>query len=113
MLSEAGFGGIVALNEGTLRFMLVFPLASGESQDEVAQRAWSVFDIALALADEGCATFSGIEMMITHQGDSRAARSHITVEVEDIRAFYAGELTESTFIDRVAYWMEPTVVRVP
>jgi hypothetical protein len=108
LLARTGLGGTVALTpDGPLRFEIAYPLAPGQTADEVAQSVWTAFDIAMALAlqePEGkCAIFTQVEVTILAQ-DSRAdTQISASVSVTDLMDLDAGELSEDQFIERVTY----------
>lgn len=107
MLSRAGFGGTVRKADEALRFDLVYRVSPGGPAEDTAQQAWRVFDVAVALADGGCGTFSDLEMVITPQGGLRQDQVYVEVSLDDLQAFYGGKLAESAFIDRAVYRLEP------
>lgn len=107
MLSRAGLGGTVGMADGVLRLDLVYRVSPDGPAVDAAQQAWRVFDVAVALADGGCGTFSDLEMVITPQDGLRRDQVHVEVSLDDLQAFYGGKLTESAFIDRAVYRLEP------
>ncbi len=113
LLSRAGFGGTVAMADGTLQLDLVYRVPRDGPAGDAAQQAWRVFDIALALAARGCGTFSDLEMVIRPQGDLRQDQAYVAVSLDDLLAFRAGELTEGTLLDRVVYRSEPPPAERP
>ncbi len=114
LLSQAGLGGTATLGrvnaslaDQTLRFDLVHRVAQDGGAEDVAQQVWVAFDVALALASGECDAFSRIEIVIEAQGTSPPIRVYAAVDTTDLKAFYGGELGESTFIDRVDYRIGP------
>ena len=106
MLSQAGLGGTVALNERTVRFDLVYHVMDEAHSDELAQHVWTAFDIALTLIEAGCDPFSRVEIVIEAQGAPNPAQVYAAVDVSDLTAFDGGALSERAFIDQVHYRTE-------
>jgi hypothetical protein len=110
MLAQAGLGGTVALtSDGSLRFEIVHPLQPGATADDVAQLVWLAFDVALAAQEQGdeCSRFTQVEVAILVQSDQADTQIQASVSAADLAAFGAGELTETEFIERVAYTVTP------
>jgi hypothetical protein len=127
MLAQAGLGGGVALiPDGLLRFEIVYPLAPGQTVEDAAQSAWTAFDIALVLLEQGqgrpgrdaaCDVFTRVEITILpfrpspgtdlseldRTTDYVEAQINANVDADDLVAFHAGELSEDEFIERVTY----------
>ena len=106
LLSEAGLGGRATLVEQTLRLDLVHPVAQAGQAGDVSQQVWTAFDVVLALADGPCEIFSRIEVTIETQDVPRPTQVCADVDLSDLRALHAGELSERVFIDRVQYRVE-------
>lgn len=108
MLSQAGLGGTVTLNDQALQFDLVHHVhVTDDAHTEgLAQRVWTAFDIALALVDVDCDTFSRVEIMIESQGAPKLTRVYAAVDASDLQAFGSGALSERAFIDQVHYQSE-------
>ncbi len=101
-LSQAGVGGtVVLLPAGQLCFEIPYSLAPGEMPDQAAQLAWPVFDAVSALREGEC-EFTSVEVVILAQG-SVAYRIEAKVGAADLVAFYAGELSEDEFVERVDF----------
>lgn len=107
-LSQAGLGGRASLAGQTIRFDLVHRITEDGSTEDVAQQVWTALDVARALADDECDAFSRIEIVIEGQGTPRPIWIHAAVDAADLKAFHGGELSESAFIDRVQYRIEPS-----
>jgi hypothetical protein len=106
LLARAGLGGTVALMPaGPLRFEITYPLAPDQTADEAAQSVWTVFDVALALQEQGeeCATFTRVEVTILAHSGQTDTQISASVSTADLVAFGAGELSEDAFIERVTY----------
>jgi hypothetical protein len=106
LLARAGLGGTVTLTpDGPLRFEIAYPLAPGQTADEAAQAAWAAFEVALTLqeAEDECASFTQVEVMILAQDHRTDAQINVSVSGADLMAFDAGELSEDQFIERVSY----------
>ena len=101
---DAGFGGTVAIAPGgSLRLNLIDTMAPGDSVDDLAQRVWTAFDVAIDLMDDRCDVASRVEVRLEPQSRGPLTRIYASVDATDLRAFYDGELSESEFIDRVQY----------
>ncbi len=103
---RAGFGGTVAVVPGeSLQLNLVYPMAPDESVDDLAQRVWTAFDIAIALTDDGCDIVSRIDVRLEPRshGAQGPTQIYASVDAVELKAFYEGELSESAFIDLVRY----------
>jgi hypothetical protein len=100
MLAQAGLGGTVTLStNGALIFEITYPLAPDQTTDDAAQETWTAFDIALALHEQGCPTFTQVEVTIlTHHSQINAS-----VSTSDLIAFASDELSQDQFIERVTY----------
>ncbi|MGD2105939.1 MAG: hypothetical protein PVJ55_12585 [Anaerolineae bacterium] len=93
--------------DGTLHFDLVCRGAQDTEAGDVAQHVWTAFDVGLALADGQCDTFSRMEIVIQTDGASRPSQVFAAVDMADLEAYHGAELSESAFIDRVQYRIEP------
>jgi hypothetical protein len=105
LLTGVGLDGAVSVSGDTLRFDIAYPLAPGQTVDEAAQAVWPAFDVALALMEEACGSFSQIEVVVLAQG-SQTVRTSAQVSAEDLVAFAAGEMSEDAFIQRVTYQVD-------
>jgi hypothetical protein len=103
LLARAGLGGIVFLASDELRFEIVYPLSDGRTMGDAAQQVWKAFDIASSLSEDRCDLFSQVEVVIRAERGGRETRITAQVSAADLRAFYAGELDEKAFIERVSY----------
>jgi hypothetical protein len=120
LLAQAGLGGTVTLNsEGTLYVEIASPYVPGQTADEVAQLAWVVFDVALALSTssgqaldtgDGRDSFNQVAVSITSPADRGGSpapwRIHASVSMVDLQAFSTGELSEDEFVERVTYTVD-------
>ena len=88
---------------GPLRFETVCTLAPGQTADEAAQLVWTVFDVALALDEDECGSFTEVKVTILAQGIQTDTQIYASVSAADLAAFSAGELSEDEFIERVIY----------
>lgn len=104
LLAQFGLAGTVTLaSDGTLRFDIAYPLAPDQPVDEAAQAVWTAFDVALALAEGECGTFSQVVVAILVRDNQETTRISASVNAVDLIAFGAGELTEDELIHRVTY----------
>ena len=108
LLAQAGLGGTVALTPGgSLRFEITYSLAPGqtapENVNEAAQLVWTALDVALALDEDECGSFTEVEVTILAQGIQTDTQVSATVSAADLAAFGAGELSEDEFIEHVTY----------
>jgi hypothetical protein len=106
LLARAGLGGTVTLTpDGPLGFEIPYPLAPGQTADDAAQLVWTAFDVALALQEqeESCAIFTPVEVTILAYDGQNETQISASVRAADLMAFYAGELSEDQFIERVSY----------
>jgi len=104
LLAQVGLGGTVTLiPAGSLRFEITYPLAPGQMRDEAAQAVWAAFDVARALQEGECDSFTQVEVTILAQANQTDTRIHASVSAADLAAFGAGALSEDEFIERVAY----------
>ena len=107
LLSRAGLGGTIALlSDETLRLDLVYPIPQDQDIEEAAQQVWTAFDIAQALSQDQCDSFSGITVLIQTQGPQSSVQIRASVDSADLGAYYGGEITESVLIDRVQYQVD-------
>ena len=103
-MSQVGLNGTVTLlADGVIRFDLVYPLASGQDVDDVAQSVWLALDVASALVKENCGSFTEIEVVILVQGKQPPTRVSAWISLADLLSFDAGELSDDEFIQRVLY----------
>jgi hypothetical protein len=107
MLSQVGLGGTATLADHTIQFDLVYPVIQDAYTEDVAQQVWKVFDVALALANGECDTFSRVDIVIETQGEPGRTRVYAAVDVSDLEAYHSGDLDEHAFIDQVHYRVEP------
>jgi hypothetical protein len=100
LLAQAGLGGTVMLTtNGALAFEIISPLAPDQTADDAAQETWTAFDIALALHEQGCLTFTQVEVTIL----AHHSQINASVSTSDLIAFDADELSQTQFIERVTY----------
>lgn len=107
LLSQAGLGGTVDLADKTLVFDLVYRVSDGECAQDAVQQVWTAFDVALAMSNDRCDSFSHVEVVIEADGAATATRFYAAVSATDLEAYHDGALSESEFIDRVAYRTDP------
>jgi hypothetical protein len=108
LLSQAGLAGTATFISGkTLRLDLVYPIPQDQNAEEAAQQVWTAFDIARALSEDQCDSFSHISVMIQAQGAQSSIQIRASVDATDLEAFHSGELSESEFIGRVQYEADP------
>lgn len=104
LMAQAGLGGTVALTPGEpLRFEIVCAPTPGQAADEAAQLVWTAFDVALALDEDECGSFTQVEVAILAQGIQTDTHISASVSAADLAALSAGELSEDEFIERVTY----------
>ncbi len=104
LLAQAGLGGTVALTPGgPLRFEIAYSLAPGQTADEAAQLVWAALDVALALDEGECGSFTQVEVTILARGVQADTQVNASVSAADLVAFGAGELSEDEFVERVVY----------
>lgn len=104
LMAQAGLGGTVALTPGgSLRFEIACTLAPGQTADEAAQLVWTAFDVALALDEDECGSFTQVEVAILAQGIQTDTHISASVSTADLTSFGADELSENEFIKRVTY----------
>jgi len=106
MIADSGLTGTVLLKDQTLHLDLVYRLTEGQPPEDAAQQAWTAFDIALGLADGGCEGFSRIETVIETQHGPERLRIYASIDLANLKAYHAGELSEQAFIERVEYRVE-------
>jgi hypothetical protein len=100
LLAQAGLSGIVMLTtDGPLTFEITYPLAPDQTTDDAAQETWTAFDIALALHEQGCPTFTQVQVTIL----TNHSQINASVSTSDLIAFGAEELSQDKFIERVTY----------
>jgi hypothetical protein len=130
LLAQAGLGGTVTLtsdgasDHGILRFEIAYRLmqdqaaVEAEQIDEAAQLVWAAFDVALAMNEKACDSFTQVEVSIIGQSGQTSLSSvepnnetevptswqiSASVSTADLVAFGANELSEDEFIQRVTY----------
>jgi len=108
LLAQAGLGGTVALTPGgPLRFEIAYSLVPGQTADEAAQLVWAALDVALALDEGECGSFTEVEVTILAQSNQADVftswQIKASVSAADLAAFGAGELSEDEFVERVVY----------
>jgi hypothetical protein len=64
---------------------------------------WTAFDAARALSQDQCESFSRILVLIQAHSPTDSLQIRASVDAADLEAYSLGEVTESTFIDRVQY----------
>jgi hypothetical protein len=106
LLSAAGATGQAALADQALQFELVHRVTETRPASYAPQHVWTAFDVALGLADAGCQGFRRIEAVVETQGGDQPYRVRATADMVDLRAYRAGELSESALIDHVQYRVE-------
>ncbi len=100
LLAQAGLGGTVTLTaDSSLAFDIIYPLTSDQTVDDAVQEAWTAFDIALAIQEQGCSTFTQVQVTIL----ARDTRINVHVSTTDLIAFSNDELSQDEFIERVAF----------
>lgn len=100
LLAQAGLGGTAMLTtNGALAFEITYPLAPDQTADDAAQETWTAFDIALALHEQGCPTFTRVEVTIM----AHHSQINASVSTSDLIAFDADKLSQDNFIERVTY----------
>ena len=100
LLAQAGLGGTVMLTTNeALAFEITYPLTPGQTADDAAQETWTAFDIALALHEQGCPSFTRVEVTIL----AHHSQINVSVSTSDLIAFDADELSQDNFIERVTY----------
>jgi hypothetical protein len=104
-LAERQLAGTVDfLPDGTLQFVISWPLNSDRTVDDAGQVAWSAFDIALALyEDPDCPSYSQIAIDINAYTQTERTSIVVSVDAVTLSAFKAGDLTEEEFVDLVSY----------
>lgn len=106
MMSQSGLSGTAAVIPGeSLQLDLVYRGTAVESLDNAAQQVWRAFDVATALTNNRCAIISRVEVQVEvrSRSDQELGQIRATVDVTDLEAFDNGDLSESEFIDQVAY----------
>ncbi len=88
---------------GPLRFEIAYSLAPGQTADEAAQLVWAALDVALALDEGECGSFTQVEVTILARGVQADTQVNASVSAADLVAFGAGELSEDEFVERVVY----------
>jgi hypothetical protein len=89
--------------DGTLRFDLVCPVPQDQDAEDAAQQVWTAFDTAQVLSRDQCDSFSRITVLIQAHSPEDSLQIRASVVAADLEAYSRGEVTESTFIDRVQY----------
>jgi hypothetical protein len=112
LLSQADLAGTVSfISDGTLQLDIVYPIPQDQETEKAAQQVWTAFDIAQALKQDQCDTFSDVAVLIRAQGTRSSVQIRASVGSTDLDAFYNGGLSESDFIDRVQYEARPVDMR--
>jgi hypothetical protein len=100
LLAQVGLGGTVMLTaDGALDLNITYPLAPGQVTDDAAQEIWTAFDVALALHEQGCSSFTQIRITIL----AHDTQIDASVSTSDLIAYSADELSQEEFIERVTY----------
>jgi hypothetical protein len=83
----------------------VYQGTATEGLDNAAQQVWTAFDVATAVTKDRCAIVSRVEVQIEARSRSNQELGQIraAVDVTDLKGFDNGDLSESEFIDQVAY----------
>ncbi len=109
LLAQAGLGGTVTLTtDASLNLKIIYPLAPGQEADDAAQEIWTAFDIALALYEQGCSTFTQVQVTIL----AHNTQINASVNTSDLIAYSSNELSQEEFIDRVIYTLDTTAFTV-
>jgi hypothetical protein len=100
LLAQAGLAGTVILTtDDSLVFEITYPLAPDQTTDDAAQETWTAFDIALVLHEQGCPTFTQVQVTIL----AHDTQINVHVSTADLIAFSTDELNKDEFIERVTY----------